>query len=76
MIMYIMFTEDVMLLILIASAGIGLCDSTTQQLLQRRTKYLHECSSAISIPLHHFPAFPGWTSNSASSTSGGSIVGF
>ena len=29
MIMYIMFTEDVMSLILNASAGIGLCDSTT-----------------------------------------------
>ena len=74
--MYIMFTEDAMLLIAIASASIGLCDSTTQQLLQRRARYLHECSSAISIPLHHILVFPGWTSNSARFTSGGSIVGF
>ena len=37
--MYIIFTEDVMLLI--SSAGIGLCDSNTQQLLQRRTRYMN-----------------------------------
>ena len=40
------------------------------------TSYLHESSSAISIPLHDIPILPCWITNSASSTSGGSIVSF